>query len=48
MSTDFDFTGGGYTPPAGNAVDFAFGAPPATVEEISIAATMMRVGLIPA
>lgn len=40
MSTDFDFTGGGYTPPAGNAVDFEFGAPPATVDEITIVATL--------
>ena len=40
MSTDFDFTGGAYTPPAGNAVDFEFGAPPATVDEITIVATL--------
>lgn len=40
MSTDFDFTGGAYTPPAGNAVDFEFGAPPATVAEITVVATL--------
>lgn len=40
MSTDFDFPGGSYTPPAGNAVDFSFGAPPATVDEITIVATL--------
>lgn len=40
MSTDFDFAGGAYTPPAGNAVDFEFGAPPSTVDEITIVATL--------
>lgn len=40
MSADFDFAGGAYTPPAGGAVDFEFGAPAPTFDEITIAATL--------
>lgn len=38
--SDFIFPAGAYTPPAGTAVYFEFGAPPPAVAEITIAATL--------